>query len=293
MLMLLAEYLTQFESGFRVFSYLTMRGILAAGTALAISLLVGPLMIRRLNFHQVGQAVRDDGPESHLSKSGTPTMGGALILVGIGATCLLWGDLRNPYLWIALLVTLAFGAVGAVCLLISLGLLLFAPRDSAVLGAAAIIVGSILGMLGFGVASPAFLALMARSASRLPLAWRLAVRDAGRFRGRNGPVVTAILAGMAMSVTVALLSASIDRKIDELPRTYRTDQLLVAGPAAGTVSPSRTRRRVWSSTRSSRTSTASSSRASVSSEAETPPSRLPSTARACSATASATRIKSR
>lgn len=129
-----------------------------------------------------------------------------------------------------------FGVVGAVCIVVSLGLLLFAPRTSAVLGAAAIICGSILGMLGFGIASPTFLALLARSASRLPLAWRLAVRDAGRFRGRNGPVVTAILAGMSMSVTVALLTASIDRKIDELPQTYRTDQLLVAGPAAESVS---------------------------------------------------------
>ena len=112
MLMFLAEYLAQFESGFTVFQYLTLRGILAAGTALAISLLVGPTMIRRLNFHQVGQAVRDDGPQSHLSKSGTPTMGGSLILVGIVASCLLWGDLRNTYLWLALFVTLAFGAVG-------------------------------------------------------------------------------------------------------------------------------------------------------------------------------------
>ena len=71
------------QSAFQVFQYLTLRGILAAGTALAISLLVGPTMIRRLNYHQVGQSVRDDGPESHLSKSGTPTMGGALMLVGI------------------------------------------------------------------------------------------------------------------------------------------------------------------------------------------------------------------
>lgn len=112
MLMLLAEYLTQFESSFRVFQYLTLRGILAAGTALAISLLVGPFMIRRLNFHQVGQSIRDDGPQSHLSKSGTPTMGGALLLVAIAAATLLWGDLNNPYLWIALLVTAGFGAVG-------------------------------------------------------------------------------------------------------------------------------------------------------------------------------------
>ncbi|MGB1141254.1 MAG: phospho-N-acetylmuramoyl-pentapeptide-transferase, partial [Halioglobus sp.] len=112
MLMWLAEYLTQFESGFRAFQYLTLRGILAAGTALAISLLVGPTVINRLAFHQVGQAVREDGPESHLSKAGTPTMGGALLLVAILASCLLWGDLRNSYLWVALLVTAAFGAVG-------------------------------------------------------------------------------------------------------------------------------------------------------------------------------------
>jgi phospho-N-acetylmuramoyl-pentapeptide-transferase len=112
MLLFLAEYLSQFQSTFGVFQYLTLRGILAAGTALAISLLVGPGMIRRLNFHQVGQSVRDDGPQSHLSKSGTPTMGGALILVAIAVASLLWGDLRNPYLWIALLVTAVFGAVG-------------------------------------------------------------------------------------------------------------------------------------------------------------------------------------
>ncbi len=112
MLLLIAEYLSQFESGFQVFSYLTFRGILGAGTALAISLLVGPTMIRRLNFHQVGQAVRSDGPQSHLSKSGTPTMGGALILVAIAISTLLWADLRNPYVWVVLLVTGVFGAVG-------------------------------------------------------------------------------------------------------------------------------------------------------------------------------------
>lgn len=112
MLILLAEYLAQFESGFRVFGYLTLRGILAAGTALAISLLVGPYMIRRLNYYQVGQAVRSDGPETHLQKSGTPTMGGALILVAIAVSTLLWGDLSNAYVWVALLVTAAFGAVG-------------------------------------------------------------------------------------------------------------------------------------------------------------------------------------
>lgn len=112
MLLWLAEYLQQFASGFQVFQYLTFRGILGAGTALAISLLVGPTMIRRLNYHQVGQAVREDGPQSHLSKSGTPTMGGALILVAIAVSTLLWADLGNRYVWIVLLVTAVFGAVG-------------------------------------------------------------------------------------------------------------------------------------------------------------------------------------
>jgi phospho-N-acetylmuramoyl-pentapeptide-transferase len=112
MLLLLAEYLSQFESAFRVFEYLTLRGILAAGTALAISLLVGPVMIRRLTFYQMGQSIRSDGPQSHFSKAGTPTMGGALLLVGIATSCLLWGDLRNPYLWVAMLVTAVFGSVG-------------------------------------------------------------------------------------------------------------------------------------------------------------------------------------
>jgi len=96
MLLFLAQYLTKFESGFQVFQYLTLRGILAAGTALAISMLVGPFMIRRLNYHQVGQSVRSDGPETHLSKAGTPTMGGALILVAIAVSTILWADLLNP-----------------------------------------------------------------------------------------------------------------------------------------------------------------------------------------------------
>ncbi|MEP5567978.1 MAG: phospho-N-acetylmuramoyl-pentapeptide-transferase [Halioglobus sp.] len=112
MLLFLAEYLAQYEGAFTVFQYLTLRGILAAGTALAISLLVGPAMIRKLSYHQVGQAVRDDGPQSHLSKAGTPTMGGALILVAIAVATVLWADLSNPYVWVVLLVTGVFGAVG-------------------------------------------------------------------------------------------------------------------------------------------------------------------------------------
>ncbi len=99
-------------SAFGVFQYLTFRGILGVLTALIISLLVGPWMIRKLNYHQIGQAVRDDGPQSHLSKSGTPTMGGALILVAIGTSTLLWADLTNAYVWTVLLVTALFGAIG-------------------------------------------------------------------------------------------------------------------------------------------------------------------------------------
>jgi phospho-N-acetylmuramoyl-pentapeptide-transferase len=112
MLVYLADYLSQFHSGFNVFQYLTLRAILGVLTALLISFLVGPVMIRRLSFHQIGQPVRDDGPESHLSKAGTPTMGGALILVAMAISTLLWADLGNRYVWVALLVTLAFGAIG-------------------------------------------------------------------------------------------------------------------------------------------------------------------------------------
>jgi phospho-N-acetylmuramoyl-pentapeptide-transferase len=99
-------------SAFGVFQYLTFRGILGVLTALLISLLVGPWMIRTLNLRQIGQSVRNDGPQSHLSKSGTPTMGGALILIAIAISTLLWSDLRNAYVWTVLAVLLVFGAVG-------------------------------------------------------------------------------------------------------------------------------------------------------------------------------------
>ena len=114
MLMYLAEYLARFESAFNVFQYLTFRAILGALTALAISLLVGPWMIRRLTFHQIGQQVRSYGPESHLPKAGTPTMGGALILVAITFSTLLWADLANRFVWIVLAVMLGFGLIGFV-----------------------------------------------------------------------------------------------------------------------------------------------------------------------------------
>jgi phospho-N-acetylmuramoyl-pentapeptide-transferase len=97
---------------FNVFTYITLRVVLAALTALAISFIVGPAMIRRLTTYKIGQAVRDDGPQSHLIKTGTPTMGGALILVSVSVTTLLWADLANRYVWIVLLTTLGFGIVG-------------------------------------------------------------------------------------------------------------------------------------------------------------------------------------
>ncbi|MBP8925197.1 MAG: phospho-N-acetylmuramoyl-pentapeptide-transferase [Pseudomonadales bacterium] len=112
MLLLLADWLSGYLSAFKVFQYLTFRGILGVLTALGITLMVGPAMIRKLNQYQIGQAVRSDGPQSHLGKAGTPTMGGALILVGIIASTLLWGDLGNRYVWLVVIVTAAFGAVG-------------------------------------------------------------------------------------------------------------------------------------------------------------------------------------
>ncbi len=112
MLMMLADYLAQFDSGFGVLRYITLRAILAVLTALMISFLVGPAMIRRLTAYKVGQTVRDDGPQSHLKKAGTPTMGGALILVAVAISTLLWADLSNRYVWIVLLTTLSFGLIG-------------------------------------------------------------------------------------------------------------------------------------------------------------------------------------
>ncbi|MGZ5065497.1 MAG: phospho-N-acetylmuramoyl-pentapeptide-transferase [Usitatibacter sp.] len=97
---------------FNVFTYITLRVVLAALTALAISFIVGPAMIRKLTAYKIGQAVRDDGPQTHLIKTGTPTMGGALILVSVSVTTLLWADLANRYVWIVLLTTLGFGMVG-------------------------------------------------------------------------------------------------------------------------------------------------------------------------------------
>jgi phospho-N-acetylmuramoyl-pentapeptide-transferase len=112
MLLELAQWLAREVRLFNVFGYITLRAVLACLTALAISLMLGPLVIRKLTAYKIGQSVRDDGPQTHLTKTGTPTMGGALILLAIGITTLLWGDLSNRFLWIVLLVTVAFGAIG-------------------------------------------------------------------------------------------------------------------------------------------------------------------------------------
>src|SRR5881394_3094843 len=112
MLLELAQWMSREVRLFNVFSYITLRAVLACLTALAISLILGPYVIRKLTAYKIGQAVRDDGPKSHLTKAGTPTMGGALILLSIGITTLLWGDLGNRFLWVVLLVTLAFGSIG-------------------------------------------------------------------------------------------------------------------------------------------------------------------------------------
>jgi phospho-N-acetylmuramoyl-pentapeptide-transferase len=105
-------FLSQFHSGFNVFQYLTLRSILGVLTALTISLIVGPRMIRYLSSYNIGQSVRDDGPESHFSKAGTPTMGGALILVAIVISTLLWSDLSSRFVWVVLFVTVGFGVIG-------------------------------------------------------------------------------------------------------------------------------------------------------------------------------------
>jgi len=112
MLLYLTEYLSKYDAGFGVFQYITLRAILGILTALIISFIVGPKMIAKLSHYQIGQPVRDDGPETHFSKAGTPTMGGALILVAVAISVLLWADLSNRYVWVVLLTTLAVGLIG-------------------------------------------------------------------------------------------------------------------------------------------------------------------------------------
>jgi phospho-N-acetylmuramoyl-pentapeptide-transferase len=112
MLLALANWVAADVRTFNVFGYITLRAVLATMTALMISFVVGPRMIRKLAQYKIGQSVRDDGPQTHLTKAGTPTMGGALILVSIVITTLLWADLRNRFVWVVLLVTLGFGTIG-------------------------------------------------------------------------------------------------------------------------------------------------------------------------------------
>ncbi len=112
MLLELLQWLAQDIRAFNVFNYLTLRAVLAAATSLAIGLAAGPWVIRKLTELKIGQAVRSDGPQTHLAKTGTPTMGGALILISIGVTTLLWADLSNRFVWVVLIVTVGFGWVG-------------------------------------------------------------------------------------------------------------------------------------------------------------------------------------
>ena len=114
MLVWLAEYLTQYFSFFNVFSYLTFRSILGILTSLLLSLYLGPKLIARLQKMQIGQVVRGDGPESHFSKKGTPTMGGLLILGAVLLSTLLWANLENKYVWVVLFVLVSFGWIGFV-----------------------------------------------------------------------------------------------------------------------------------------------------------------------------------
>jgi phospho-N-acetylmuramoyl-pentapeptide-transferase len=112
MLLELTQWLARDIRGFSVFNYITLRAVLAAMTALLIGLVFGPMVIRKLTAMKIGQAIRSDGPQTHLAKSGTPTMGGALILIGVAAATLLWSDLSNRFVWAVLLVTLGFGLIG-------------------------------------------------------------------------------------------------------------------------------------------------------------------------------------
>ena len=112
MLFYIAKLLESYHRGFHVFHYITLRCVLTALTSLLIALLIGPTVIRRLVYYQIGQTIRLDGPKSHLQKSGTPTMGGVLILIAIGLSVLLWADLSNRYIWIILITTFGFGLIG-------------------------------------------------------------------------------------------------------------------------------------------------------------------------------------
>jgi phospho-N-acetylmuramoyl-pentapeptide-transferase len=112
MLLWLSQWLSADVRAFNVFSYITLRAVLATMTALTISMMLGPFVIRRLTAMKIGQSVRSDGPQTHLVKAGTPTMGGVLVLLSIGLTTLLWSDLRNRFMWVVLFVTFGYGWIG-------------------------------------------------------------------------------------------------------------------------------------------------------------------------------------
>lgn len=114
MIIWLAELLQPYFSFFRLFEYLSFRAILSILTALGLSLWIGPILIRRLQVMQIGQVVRNEGPESHFCKRGTPTMGGIMILSAIVLTTLLWADLSNPYIWAVMFVLGGYGLIGFV-----------------------------------------------------------------------------------------------------------------------------------------------------------------------------------
>ena len=112
MLLELSRWLAEDIRAFGVFNYLTLRAVLACATALLVGLVAGPMVIRKLTQYKIGQSVRDDGPQTHLAKAGTPTMGGALVLIGIGISTLLWADLSNRFVWVVMIVTFGFGWIG-------------------------------------------------------------------------------------------------------------------------------------------------------------------------------------
>ncbi|MBX2824297.1 MAG: phospho-N-acetylmuramoyl-pentapeptide-transferase [Gammaproteobacteria bacterium] len=112
MMLLVAEWLSDFDRGFGVVRYITLRSIFAALTSLLVCLIYGPILIRWLTAAKIGQSVRSDGPQTHLTKAGTPTMGGAMIIVAVILSTLLWSDLAVRQVWVVVFVTVGFGAIG-------------------------------------------------------------------------------------------------------------------------------------------------------------------------------------
>ena len=114
MFLYLVDYLSSFSSSFLVFEYITLRAILSIITALIISLLIGPVIIRKFSLENISEIIRDDGPESHLKKSGTPTMGGLLIIFSLMVSTLIWADLENKYILYLIFISLSFAVIGLI-----------------------------------------------------------------------------------------------------------------------------------------------------------------------------------